>query len=81
MSRPAQGAGSTRGLWIKYPPLDAAVVDPGTPRRFLRSAGWKKVRDDFFHGQLGGAREAEQKASFLHVKVFFGNACEISGVR
>ena len=41
-------------LWIKYPPLDAAVVDPGNPRRFLRSAEWKKVRDDFFHGQLAG---------------------------
>ena len=39
-------------LWIKYPPPDAAVVAPGNPRRFLRSAEWKKVRDDFFRGQL-----------------------------
>ena len=30
--------------------------DPGNPRRFLRSAEWKKVRDDFFHGQLGVGR-------------------------
>jgi len=39
-------------LWIKYPPLDAAVVDPENPRSFLRSAEWKKVRDDFFRGKL-----------------------------
>ena len=46
-------------LWIKYPPLDAAVVDPGNPRRFLRSAEWKKVRDDFFHGQLEKLRAGD----------------------
>ena len=28
------------------------AVDPGNPRRFLRSTKWKKVMDDFFHGQL-----------------------------
>ena len=39
------------------------MVDPGNPRRFLRSAEWKKVRDDFFHGQLAcrdvGLRDAD----------------------
>ena len=34
-------------LWIKYPPLDAAVVDSGNPRRFLLSTSWKKAMDVF----------------------------------
>ena len=32
---------------------DATRADRGNPRRFHRSAKWKKVKDDFFHGQLG----------------------------
>jgi len=34
-------------------------VDRGNPGRFHRSTEWKKVMDDFFHGQLdslGGCR-------------------------
>jgi len=34
------------------PPHEAALADHGKPRLFHRSAKWKKVMDDFFHGQL-----------------------------
>jgi len=27
------------------------AIDPGNPRRFLRSIKWKKAMDGFFHGQ------------------------------
>ena len=52
---------SLRNLWTlttiagcgkHNPPLDAAGVDPGNPRRFLRSTSWKKARDGFFHRQI-----------------------------
>jgi len=33
------------------PSQEAAIIDPGNPRRFLRSIKWKKARDGFFHGQ------------------------------
>jgi len=35
----------------RLPPHDAATVDRGNPRRFLRSTKWKKAMDGFFHGQ------------------------------
>jgi len=28
------------------------AIDPGNPRRFLRSIKWKKAMEGFFHGQL-----------------------------
>jgi len=31
------------------PEQDATRADRGNPRRFHRSAKWKKVKDDFFH--------------------------------
>ncbi|MSR26162.1 MAG: hypothetical protein EXS06_03960, partial [Planctomycetaceae bacterium] len=37
-------------MWRRLPPLDAAAVDSGNRQRFLRSTGWKKVGDHFFHG-------------------------------
>ena len=27
------------------------AIDPGNPRRFLRSIKWKKAMEGFFHGQ------------------------------
>jgi hypothetical protein len=33
----------------------------GNPRRFHRSAKWKKVKDDFFHGQVA-ARSSRDEA-------------------
>jgi len=33
----------------RLPERDAMAIDPGNPRRFLRSMKWTKVRDDFFH--------------------------------
>jgi len=33
----------------RLPERDAMAIDPGNPRRFLRSMKWQKVRDDFFH--------------------------------
>ena len=47
------GRGTMEGFGSSAPPLDAAVDIPEKPslsRGFLR---WKKVRDDFFRGQLG----------------------------
>jgi hypothetical protein len=43
---------------MMFPPLDAAAVDSGNRQRFLRSTGWKKVGDDFFHGyqEVSGGR-------------------------
>ena len=50
LSRPSAGLpqqvrdnfshGQLARLWIKYPPPDAAVVDPGNPRRFHRATEW-----------------------------------------
>ena len=37
---------------ISLPSQEAAIIDPGNPRRFLRSIKWKKAMDGFFHGQL-----------------------------
>ena len=42
--------------------LEAMPVDRGNPRRFHRSTEWKKVMDDFFHGQLD--RRPGQTAEF-----------------
>jgi prepilin-type N-terminal cleavage/methylation domain-containing protein len=35
------------------PEQDAQAIDPGNPRRFLRSIKWTKAMDGFVHGQLG----------------------------
>ena len=37
---------------IKCPPPDAAADTPEKPRLFWVCLKWKKVMDDFFHGQL-----------------------------
>jgi hypothetical protein len=54
-----QADGETR-----LPEQDALAVDSGNPRRFPQSTTWKKVRDDFFHGQPadGETRLPEQDA-------------------
>ena len=44
------------------PPHDAAPVDPGNPRRFLRSTQWTKAVEGFVHEQLD-ARLAEAHAA------------------
>lgn len=49
-------AGRTRGssvradCGISLPQQDGMAIDPGDPRRFLRSIQWQKVEDDFCHG-------------------------------
>jgi len=39
------------GGGISLPEQDAMAIDPGNPRRFLRSIKWKKAMEGFFHGQ------------------------------
>lgn len=41
---------------VGLPEQDATAIDRGSPRRFLRSN--KKVKDDFFHGQLDAGGQA-----------------------
>jgi hypothetical protein len=60
------------------PRHDAAVADHGKPRLFHRSANWKKVMDDFFHGQLEELLEVAEVASaaggsLVAEKVFTAN--------
>ncbi len=38
------------------------AIDPGNPRRFLRSIKWKKAMDGFFHGQLDSGGMAKVAA-------------------
>jgi hypothetical protein len=40
------------GFFHGQPAQDAMAIDPGNPRRFLRSIKWKKAMEGFFHGQL-----------------------------
>ena len=39
---------------MKEPPPDAAADTPEKPWLFWECLKWKKVMDDFFHGQLDG---------------------------
>jgi hypothetical protein len=39
-------------LWITCPPLDAAADTPEKLRLLRRCPKWKKVMDDFLHGQF-----------------------------
>ena len=36
----------------RLPEQDARAIDPGNPRRFLRSIKWTKATDGFVHGQI-----------------------------
>jgi nucleotidyltransferase substrate binding protein (TIGR01987 family) len=45
--------GTLADCGTSLPEQDATIGDRGNPRRFHRSAEWKKVMEDFFHGQLG----------------------------
>ena len=45
------GRGTMEGCRSGAPPLDAAVDIPEKPSLFRGFLRWKKVRDDFFHGQ------------------------------
>jgi len=50
-TRGGQGMMSVNRLLLKCPPLDAATDTPEKPRLFGGCLKWKKVMDDFFHGQ------------------------------
>ena len=45
------GRGTMEGYRSSALPLDAAVDIPEKPLLFRGFLRWKKVRDDFFHGQ------------------------------
>lgn len=47
------GRGTMEGYRSSAPPLDAAVDIPEKPSLSRGCPRWEKVRDDFFHGQLG----------------------------
>jgi hypothetical protein len=52
---------------ISLPPQDAEAIDPGNPRRFLRSIKWTKAMEGFVHGQLadGGISLPPQDAEAI----------------
>ena len=43
------------------PEQDAMAVDPGNPRRFLRSTKWKKAMEGFVHGRLAPAENTPDR--------------------
>jgi hypothetical protein len=43
------------------PEQDARNADRGNPRRFHRSAKWKKAMEGFFHGQLADDRGSSSR--------------------
>ena len=47
------GRGTMEGFGSSAPPLDAAVDISEKPSLSRGCPGWEKVKDDFFHGQLG----------------------------
>jgi hypothetical protein len=50
--RRSSGPARLTDCGTSLPEQDAMAGDPGNPRRFPRSTKWKKVMDEFFHGQL-----------------------------
>jgi hypothetical protein len=51
-----QGAAGVSRLWIKHWPDRTTRSRVHSTRKNRRFSKWKKVMDDFFHGQLGPAR-------------------------